>query len=56
MVDDPPPKKTSNRFEPGLSMFRFTIRDVLWLMVVIALAFGCALALEKYLIAAGVWK
>ena len=37
-------------------MFRFTIRDVLWLTVVVGLAFGFALALEKYLVATGVWQ
>ena len=28
-------------------MFRFTIRDVLWLMVVVGLAVGCVLAFRK---------
>jgi hypothetical protein len=37
-------------------MFRFTIRDVLWLMVVVGLAFASPLALEKYLFAAGIWQ
>jgi len=37
-------------------MFRFTIRDVLWLTVVVGLAFGCAVALEKYLVAAKMWE
>jgi len=36
-------------------MFRFTIRDVLWLMVVVGMAFGCAVALEKYMVAAQIW-
>jgi hypothetical protein len=38
-----------------MSMFRFTIRDVFWLTVLVALAFGSAFAAEKYFVAAGIW-
>jgi hypothetical protein len=37
-------------------MFRFTIRGTLFFMALVALALGCALALEKYLIAMGRWR
>jgi hypothetical protein len=36
-------------------MFRFTIRDVLWLTVVVGLAVGAAMAIEKYMVAAAFW-
>jgi len=37
-------------------MIRFTIRDVLWLTALVALALRCGFAREKYLAASGVWK